>query len=201
MNTALNQPWTLTRRSALRALAGTACPWPAAWAAAALPPDSVYQLPAALTDQDGRSFGLPSLRGSPVLFSMFYTSCEMVCPMIFETVQSTLKSLPAAEQKAMKVLMLSFDPARDTVEVLKQTFQAHGCDERWTLARGDEATVRKVAAAMGFQYRRLSSGEFNHSTQIDLLDKTGKVAAKTGQLGTVDAALVKAARLALRATA
>lgn len=200
MNTVL-QSRTLSRRDALLALAGSACAWPAVRAASALPPDSVYQLAAALTDQDGRGFALPSLGGSPVLFSMFYTSCEMVCPMIFETVHSTLKSLPAAEQKAMRVLMLSFDPARDTVEVLKRTFLAHGCDERWTLARGDEATVRKVAAAMGFQYRRLSSGEFNHSTQIDLLDKTGRVAAKTGQLGTVDAALVKAARQALRAAA
>ncbi|MFO1337071.1 MAG: SCO family protein [Burkholderiaceae bacterium] len=192
-------PWTPSRRGALLALAGTALLPVAARAAGTAPSDSVYQLPAALTDQDGRGFELPSLRGSPVLFSMFYTSCEMVCPMIFETVQATLAALPAAEQKAVKVLMLSFDPARDTVAVLRQTFQAHGCDSRWTLARGDEATVRKVAAALGFQYRRLSSGEFNHSTQIDLLDKAGRVVAKTGQLGKPDPALVKAARQAVQA--
>jgi protein SCO1/2 len=167
------------------------------FANAALPPDSLYNLPASLTDQDGRVFDLASRRGTPQLVSMFYTSCEMVCPMIFETIHHTVQALSPAEQRAVQVLMISFDPARDTVPVLKQTAQAHGCDERWTLARADATTVRKIAAALGFQYRRLSSGEYNHSTLIELLDIDGRVVAKSGKLGNADVALVRAARQAL----
>ena len=63
--------------------------------------------------------------------------------MIFETIQLTVKALPAAERDRVKVLMISFDPSRDTVVVLKQTADAHGCNARWTLARSDEANVRK----------------------------------------------------------
>ena len=187
----------LGRRGFLLSIGALACQPLAAFANTALPSDSLYQLPASLTDQDGRTFDLASLRGTPLLVSMFYTSCEMVCPMIFETIQYTVKALAPAEQKALRVLMVSFDPTRDTVPVLKQAARAHGCDERWTLARCDDTTVRKIAAALGFQYRRLASGEFNHSTLIELLDVDGRVVAKSGKLGKEDATLVRATRQAL----
>jgi protein SCO1 len=181
-----------TRRDALVALGAIALPFASRAAMPALPGDSIYQVRAALVDQDGRAFDLDSHRGTPVLVSMFYTSCQMVCPMIFETVHATLKALPADDRKAVRVLMVSFDPARDSVEVLKKTAQQRGCGGQWTLARGDEATSRKVAALLGIQYRRLADGEFNHSTVVTLLDRDGRISAKTGKLGSVDAAMVKA---------
>jgi protein SCO1/2 len=179
-----------SRRDALGALAALAVA--PAWAGheTALPGSSVYQLPAALTDQDGRDFELSSLRGGPVIASMFYTSCDMVCPMIFETARLTLDQLHT-KGKHVRMLMVSFDPARDTVDVLKKTAQQRGCDSHWTLARGDEATVRKIAAVLGVQYRKLSNGEYNHSSQLILLDGDGRIAARTGKLGGVDAAFVK----------
>ncbi len=184
----------LRRRQALALLAAPA------WARAApLPGDSVYQLDATLTDQDGRAFELSSLRGRPLLASMFYASCEMVCPTIFETLHLTLKALKAAERELLRLLMVSFDPARDSVAVLKKTAADRRCDARWTLARADEATVRKVAAVLGVQYRRLDSGEFNHSTLIEALDAEGRIVARSGRLGAVDAAFVKALKGVLRA--
>ena len=182
----------LSRRESLLAIASiaalSAVP---AFAASELPSNSVYKLDAKLTDQNGRDFELASLRGHPVLVAMFYSSCQMVCPMIFETVHATLKALPEAERKDVRVLMVSFDPPRDTVAVLKATAAKRNCDSQWTLARADEATSRKVAAVLGVQYRKLADGEFNHSTQIALLDRDGRIAAKSGKLGPADAALVK----------
>src|SRR6185295_12511793 len=150
---------SLTRRRFASTLGALACmPGLAAGGAAALPGDSVYQLRATLTDHHGRAFELASLRGAPVLVTMFYTSCEMVCPMLFETIRFTLDALPVAQRSGARVLMVSFDPARDTVPVLAQTARTRGCDERWTLARCDERTAREIAAALGLQYRRLDSG-------------------------------------------
>jgi protein SCO1 len=189
----MNHP-TFNRREALLSLGALACLPLAGQAASskATPGNSIYQLQAALTDQDGRPFDLESLRGTPVLVSMFYSSCQMVCPMVFETIHSTLKALPADERSEVKVVMISFDPARDSVAVLKKTAAVRNCDAQWTLARGDESTSRKIAAALNIQYRRLSDGEFNHSTIISLLDREGRIASRTGKLGTVDTALVKA---------
>jgi protein SCO1/2 len=181
----------LSRRRLLLSC-GAAAFAPPARAATAMPGDSVYNLRATLTDQDGRALEWSSFRGQPALASMFYTSCEMVCPMIFETLRWTLEALPPADRTRVKVLMVSFDPERDTVPVLKKTAQAHGCDARWTLARCDADTARKVAAALGIQYRRLASGEFNHSSTIELLDADGRIAARSGKLGAADPAIVKA---------
>lgn len=160
----------------------------------ALPGESVYRLDATLQDQDGRAFALGSLRGTPVLASMFYTSCDKVCPMIFEAVHATLRALPPADRAATRVLMVSFDPARDSTAVLKKTAQARGCDDRWVLARGDDATTRKVAAVLGVQYRRLSDGEYNHSSTIDVLDPAGRIVARSGKLDGADPQVTAAIR-------
>lgn len=188
----------LSRRAALMRFAAVACLPVAARAAAGveLPGNSVYQFRPPLTDQDGRPFDIGSLRGGPVLVSMFYSSCEMVCPMIFETIQLTVKALPAAERERVRVLMVSFDPARDSVAVLKEKAEAHHCDARWTLARTDETSARKLAALLGVQYRRLASGEFNHSSTIELLDAEGRIVARTGTLAAVDPVLLKTLRAA-----
>ncbi|MEO6410083.1 MAG: SCO family protein [Burkholderiaceae bacterium] len=188
----------LSRRDALLYLAALSVISAAHAAPTALPGNSVYQVRPGLTDQDGRPFDLVSLRGRPVLASMFYSSCDKVCPMIFETIGMTLQALPAADRDRVRVLMVSFDPARDSVAVLKQTAKAHQCDERWTLARTDEAGARELAAVLGVKYRRLADGEFNHSSTIELLDTEGRIAARTGKLAAVDPALLKALRAAVR---
>jgi protein SCO1/2 len=192
----------LSRRGALLLLGAAACalrPGRSAAATGDLPGNSVYQFRPPLTDQNGRPFDIVSLRGQPVLVSMFYSSCEMVCPMIFETIRMTLDALPVGERERIRVLMVSFDPARDSVAVLKEKADAHRCDARWTLARTDDTSARKLAALLGIQYRRLASGEFNHSSTIELLDAEGRIAARTGTLAAVDPAFVKSLRASMAA--
>jgi protein SCO1 len=168
-----------------------------AWASAraATPNDgSIYALSVPLTDQNGRDFQLAELRGQPVLISMFYTSCDAVCPMIFETLRLTLARLSEREGRRVRVVLVSFDPARDTVSALKQAAVAHGTDARWTLARATEADARQIAAVLGVQYRRLASGEFNHSSEIVLLDTEGRIVQRSAMLGAVDPALLQSLR-------
>ncbi|MCE4553537.1 SCO family protein [Roseateles cellulosilyticus] len=185
----------MNRRSLLASLALAAVP---AWA---LPGDSVYQLDAKLTDQRGQPVRLDVGRGQPVLVSMFYTSCQFVCPMLIEAAQATQAALPANERQKVKVLLISFDPARDTPEKLAAMAKERGLDSsQWTLARTDPATVRKIAALLKFQYRALPDGEFNHSAELILLDGEGRVATRTTMLAGADERVVGAVRkqLALR---
>jgi protein SCO1/2 len=164
----------------------------AATTVAALPSDSIYQLPVTLTDQDGRSARLDARRGAPVLLSMFYTSCKFVCPMLIETVRDVETKLSAEEREHLSVLLVSIDSAHDSVEVLKRTADERHVDgARWTLARTDAATVRKLAAVLGIQYRALPDGEFNHTTAVILVDGDGRIAARTTRLGSADPAFVK----------
>ena len=168
--------------------------WSAPVKAASLPANSVYQLSIPLSDQLGRTSKLEDWRGKPVLISMFYSSCEFVCPRIVEAVKKTEESL-LAHRAQVPVLMVSFDPVRDDTAKLNTMAEERRIDPKlWTLARTDARNVRKLAAILGIQYRELPSGEFNHSSVIILLDAEGRVVGKTTTLGEADPAFVKLVR-------
>jgi len=163
--------------------------------ALALPGDSIYQLDATLTDQRGQPVRLDAARGQPVLVSMFYTSCQFVCPMLIDAARDTEAALTEAQRRRVKVLLISFDPTRDTPDKLAAMARQRGLDaSQWTLARTDAATVRKIAALLKFQYRALPDGEFNHSAELILLDAEGRIAARTANLAGADERLVGAVR-------
>jgi protein SCO1/2 len=162
-------------------------------AAAEQPSDSLYQLAAPLTAQDGRAIGLDVYRGQPVLVTMFYASCQATCPLIIDTLRAVEKQVPPEQMKRLRVLLVSIDADHDTPEVLAATAQERRVDTaRWTLAHADERTVRQVAAALGVQYRKLPDGQFSHATQISVLDGQGRILAQSDQLGRVDERLVQA---------
>jgi protein SCO1/2 len=155
------------------------------------PPASLYHLQASLTDQDGRAHGIDVHRGHPVLVTMFYSSCPATCPLIVDTLRATERELDAAQRARLRVLMISIDPERDTPAALRELAESRHIDtNRWTLARADAATVRKIAALLNIQYRQLPDGEFNHSTVIALLTPAGEIDASSSTLGQADAALL-----------
>lgn len=171
----------------------------AASATTPLPADSVYQLKVALTDQNGKNFLLEERRGQPMLISMFYTSCQFVCPMLIEALKATEAKLSEEERSHLSVMMVTFDSVHDTVAILKKTADQRQVDSpRWTLARTDAKTVRKLAAVLGIQYRALPKGEFNHTTALILMDADGRIAGRTTQLGDADASFVKLVKAATK---
>jgi protein SCO1 len=158
------------------------------------PSDSIYNLEAKLTNQSGAAHGLDLYSGKPVLITMFYASCPMACPIIIDTLRAVEHAVPA-EARELRVLMVSIDPEKDTVPALYALSQERRIDVgRWTLARTEPATVRKIAALLSIQYRKLPDGNFNHSSTITLLTAGGVIAAQSSQLGKADAALVTAIR-------
>lgn len=157
-----------------------------------LPGNSIYQLPISLTDQDGHEFRLSGKRGKPVIVSMFYNSCQFVCPMLIDTLQLTEAGLTPAQRAGLSVLLVTFDPARDSVTVLKTiTNERHLDTQHWTLARTDDAAVRKLAAILGIQFKLLENGDYNHSTALVLLDGEGRKLGSTNQIGEVDPQFLK----------
>ena len=155
-------------------------------------PDSIYQLEARLTDQAGRAQGLDLYRGSPVLITLFYGSCQATCPLIIDTLRSTERGLSPDQRQKLRVLMISFDPERDTPQALAEIAATRHIDtSRWTLATADADTVRDIAALLDVQYRRLPSGEFSHSAVITVLSPRGEIEARSTKLGRADPALLE----------
>ena len=152
---------------------------------APLPRDSVYQLPVQLIDQDGKRFAWASRRGKVQLVSMFYTSCQYICPLIVDSGKAVERQLAPAERERLGILLISMDPARDTPAALMSIVDKRKLDRaRWTLASPAPADVREVAGVLGIRYRALADGEFNHTSALVLLDADGRILARSEQMGS-----------------
>ena len=164
---------------------GMSAPVLAASKPAPLPRDSVYQLPVHLTDQDGKRSSWASRRGKAQLVGMFYTSCQYICPLIVDSGKAVERQLTPAERERLGILLVSMDPKRDTPAALTQIVVKRKLDRaHWTLASPAPADVREVAGVLGIRYRALADGEFNHTSALVLLDRDGRVLARTEQMGT-----------------
>lgn len=151
--------------------------------AADVPGDSLYQLRAALATQKGTAAGLGLYQGHPALVSMFYGSCPAYCPMLITAMQVYESHLDEESRGRLRVLLVSFDAAHDTPKRLGELSRLHRADPgRWTFASAAEPDARRIAALLGFHYRRLADGSFDHSQIITLIDAEGRVVASTTKL-------------------
>jgi protein SCO1/2 len=109
------------------------------------------------------------------------------------------RALPESERARLRVLLVSFDPARDTPEALHRFAEGHRADPaRWVVARAEENDVRDLAAVLGIRYRALDGGVFNHSSVITLLDADGVIRARTSDLKTLDPEFMRTVEASLR---
>lgn len=174
----------------LLAVAGSLAAAPAK--APPLPADSVYQLPLRLTDQHGKSWDWGRKRGQPQLVSMFYSSCQYICPLIVESGKAVQRTLTPAQRARLGVMLISMDPARDTPRRLAQVVRERRIEDvRWSLASPAADAVRSVAGVLDVRYRQLSDGEFNHTSVLILLDADGRILARTEKIGSdIDPAFI-----------
>jgi len=141
--------------------------------------DSLYVLDGKLTDQDGKEVTLANFRGKPVLISMFYATCPHACPMLVSDVRKIDSQLDPALRKEVQVVLVTFDPDRDTPEALAKVREAHKVDkDRWTFLRTDPGFVRELAAVLGIRYRFTPDGAIGHSSVITLLDRDGAIVSR-----------------------
>ncbi|MEO6365248.1 MAG: SCO family protein [Luteimonas sp.] len=164
-----------------------------------LPKDSVYQLPLKLTDQHGKSWDWRGKRGKPQLVAMFYTSCPYICPLIVDSGKAVEHALAPAERARLGILLISMDPKRDNPAALMAVVIKRKLDPaRWSLASPKPNDVRGVSGVLGVRYRAVADGGFNHTSALVLLDREGRIVARTEKIGSrVDAEFMVAVRAAL----
>jgi protein SCO1/2 len=173
---------TMSTKSATSA-AAPATATTAAPSSASLPGASLYKLDTVLTDSAGQRFTLRQMAGAPVLVTMFYGDCHAACPIIIETLKRTVAALgPAA--KALRVVLVSLDPQRDTPASLAMLAHKQDLDApRYRLAvAADESQTRTLATALNIKFRQLDNGEISHTTRIALLDTAGVPQASSSRL-------------------
>jgi protein SCO1/2 len=156
---------------------------------------SIYALPMTLTDQSGATSGLDVFRGRPVLVGMFYGTCPSACPVLVSTIKRVMTGLDGEAGAELRVLLVSFDPDRDTPAALAKIAAERGLDGRWKLASAPEDQVRDLAALLGIQYRKLPDGNFSHTSSIVLLDRSGVIDLRVDDMAQPIDPLVSRARM------
>lgn len=144
---------------------------------------SLYDLDVSLTSADGESIATNVGRGRPMLISMFYASCSAACPALIGALKQAVENAPPETE----VLLVSFDPERDTPATLRELAATHKLDARWKLAVADDSNARTLAALLGIKYRRVPSGEFFHNAVIVAVDAEGVPIARMTGLGDATA--------------
>jgi len=133
----------------------------------------------ALTDQAHRQVSLSQFAGKVVALNFIYTSCALpnFCYRIannFGVLQRRFKALLGRD---LVLLTVTFDPERDSPEVLARYAQTWKADPKtWHFLTGRVAEVRRVTNMFGMDFFQ-DEGLMNHSLHTAVIDRQGKLVA------------------------
>jgi len=148
---------------------------------AALPGASIFQLNSKWKNQKNETVSLTDLKGKPRLMAMLYTRCETACLLIVADVKKIFDEI---NSKEIDVTLFSIDSVKETSESLAAFAAKRNLPSDWTLLTSDADAVVELAAAVGFQFKRLDDGEYIHSNVIFFLNGQGEIVAKKEGLST-----------------
>ena len=131
-----------------------------------------------LTDQAGTSFQIGDYQGQALVLTFIYTRCPLpdYCPLMskrFATLQPQLRERYGQD---VQLLSISFDPAYDTPQVLRE-YAAKYTDhlDTWTFATGDSTQVQRATDLFGVYTKEAENDEITHNLTTVLVGPEGRV--------------------------
>jgi protein SCO1 len=143
-----------------------------------LPLDAVFR------DETGRDVKLGEYFGShPVVMALAYYECPMLCTQVINGMTGALKTLSFDAGKDFDVVVISINPhERPALAAAKKAvyLKQYGRPQTaagWHFLTGDEPSIKRVAAAIGFRYAYDDQiGQYAHGAAIYVATAQGIVA-------------------------
>lgn len=137
----------------------------------------------ALTERSGKTVTKKDLLGKPWVACFVFTRCAGPCPRVSLQFYQLQKDLKDSD---FKLVTFTVDPKNDTPEVLSQYAESMGADpEKWLFLTGDQNKIFHLiekSFLMPVQENtdpaRKPGFEVIHTTNVMLVDKTGRVLGK-----------------------
>jgi protein SCO1/2 len=134
-------------------------------------------------DEDGRTVALGQFFGQkPVILTLVYYNCPMLCTQVLNGVESSLKELSTDIGNQYDVVTISIDPTESHVlaktkkEMYVGMYGRPGAAQGWHFLTGDEPQIKQLADAVGFRYAYdPDTKQFAHASAIMLLTPNGKI--------------------------
>ncbi len=143
---------------------------------------STIPLDLQFTDTSGRAVTLHDYfdGNRPVILTLNYSRCPMLCPLELSGLVSALRTLSVTAGKEFQVVTVSIDPADTpaTVSVLRdnalRTYSRLGAEAGWHVLTGKDDAIRALTESLGFQYTwDAESSQFAHAAAIYVLTPKG----------------------------
>jgi cytochrome oxidase Cu insertion factor (SCO1/SenC/PrrC family) len=135
-----------------------------------------------LTERSGKTVTDADLKGKVWVASFVFTRCTGPCPQVTASVARLQRELP--DSPHLRLVTFTVDPTRDDPAELKRYAEHFKADPaRWLFLTGDEATIHTLLRERFKQAANRKSGkpepgdEFDHSTRLVVVDKTGIIRA------------------------
>ena len=145
-----------------------------------LPLDLVFR------DEAGQEVKLGQyFRQKPVVLSLVYYDCPMLCTQILNGMVTSFRVLPFQIGKEFDVVTISFDPREKPelaatkkkvyIDYLPDRMQA-GANNGWHFLTGDPASIERITDAVGFRYNYdEATKQFAHASAIMVATPEGKL--------------------------
>jgi protein SCO1/2 len=144
------------------------------------------QIPLDLTfrDESGREVKLGEyFRGDkPVLLTLVYYECPMLCNQVLNGVVGTLEAVTFTPGKEFEVVTVSFDPregpelASKKKDTYLKRYRREGAGEGWHFLTGDKDSIDRLANSVGFKYVwDEQSKQFAHASAIMVATPQGRL--------------------------
>ena len=146
--------------------------------------DARLPLDATFKDEDGRQVALGDYFGPrPVVLAFVYYECPMLCTQVLNGLVSGLRVLDQTVGKDFDVVAISFD-ARETPvmaaakkAVYLDAYKRPGAEPGWHFLTGDDASIRRVTDAAGFQFSwDEATQQFAHASGVIVVTPDGRLA-------------------------
>ncbi len=113
-----------------------------------------------LRDESGRSVVLGDFfgRGRPVVLSLVYYECPMLCTLTLSGLVSALGVLKLEPGRDFDLVTVSFDPrdgpkeARARKRAYLERYKRAGAEEGWHFLTGESEALRRLTDEVGFRY-------------------------------------------------
>lgn len=152
------------------------CQHAAAASSVAEPNGSISDISAEWETDSGKKLKLSDLNGRVRVISMFFATCQGVCVITRQDMQQIEASLSLATRHNVNFILVTLDPVRDTAADLRSYRRSENLSpRRWTLLRGDDDATAKLAELLGVTAGRDTSGRFIHSSELVVLDPSGRI--------------------------
>jgi protein SCO1/2 len=133
------------------------------------------------TDSDGKLRQLKDIIKIPTILSLVYYRCPGICSPMLTSMAETMGKLNMKPGVDFQGLTISFNHKEDYTLAAgkKKNYLANMNKpippEDWIWMAGDSVSIRKLTDAVGFYFKKDSSGEFIHTGALIILAPDGKI--------------------------